>query len=46
VSPFITARWGIQGLFLKEVPVMTHLQLLGGVRIEDEKHKPTGGGGE
>jgi hypothetical protein len=46
VSPFVTARWGIQGLFLKEVPVMTHLQLLGGVRIEDVEDKPKGGGGQ
>ena len=46
VSPFVTARWGIQGLFLKEVPVMTHLQFLGGVRIEDDEDKPTGGGGQ
>lgn len=45
VSPFVTARWGIQGLFLKEVPVMTHLQFLGGVRIEDDESKPGGGGG-
>ena len=33
VSPFVSARWGIQGLFLQEVPAMTHFQLLGGVRI-------------
>ena len=34
VQPFVSARWGVQGLFLDEVPVMTHLLLLGGVRIE------------
>lgn len=33
VAPFVSARWGVQGLFLDEVPVLTHLQLLGGVRI-------------
>lgn len=36
VSPFVSARWGVQGLFLEEVPAMTHLFLLGGVRIERE----------
>jgi hypothetical protein len=34
VQPFVSARWGVQGLFLDEVPVMTHLLLLGGFRIE------------
>lgn len=34
VQPFVSARWGVQGLFLDEVPAMTHLFLLGGVRIE------------
>ena len=34
LQPFVSARWGVQGLFLEEVPAMTHLFLLGGVRIE------------
>lgn len=34
VQPFVSARWAVQGLFLDEVPAMTHLSLLGGVRIE------------
>lgn len=34
IQPFVSARWGVQGLFLEEVPAMTHLFLLGGVRIE------------
>jgi hypothetical protein len=34
VAPFVSARWAAQGLFLDEVPVMTHLFLLGGVRIQ------------
>lgn len=42
VSPFVSARWGVQGLFLNEIPVMTHLVLLGGVRIE--RSRRTGAG--
>ncbi len=34
VSPFVSARWGVQGLFRSEVAVATHLFLLGGVRLE------------
>ena len=34
VSPFVSARWAVQGLFLNELPAMTHLFLLGGVRID------------
>ncbi len=34
VSPFVSARWGVQGLFRSEVSVATHMFLLGGVRIE------------
>ena len=33
VAPFVSAQWGVQALFLSEAPVMTHLSLLGGVRI-------------
>lgn len=33
VAPFVSVRWGVQGLFMEEVPVMTHLLLLAGVRI-------------
>lgn len=38
VSPFVSARWAGQGLFLDEVPAMTHLFLFGGVRIERGQH--------
>jgi len=38
IQPFVSARWGVQGLFLEEVPAMTHLFLLGGVRIERGGH--------
>ena len=41
VAPFVSARWGVQALFLSEAPVMTHLSLLGGVRIR----RGTGEGG-
>jgi hypothetical protein len=34
VSPFVSARWGVQLLFKDEVPVMTHLSLSGGIRIQ------------
>jgi len=43
VAPFVTGRWGIQGLFLDEVPVMTHFFLLGGVRIHEGKELQAGG---
>jgi len=43
VQPFVSARWGVQGLFLDEVPAMTHLFLLGGVRIERGGDTPDGG---
>ena len=43
VSPFVTARWGIQGLFVEKVPVMTHLQLLGGVRLTQTQDSVDGG---
>ncbi len=43
VAPFLTARWGLQGLFLKEVPIMTHFFLLGGVRIQEEEGSSGGG---
>lgn len=43
VAPFVSARWGAQGLFMEEVPVMTHLQLLGGVRIERGREPESGG---
>jgi hypothetical protein len=36
LAPFVTARWGVQGLFQEEVPVVMHLQLLGGVRFGRE----------
>ena len=44
VSPFVSARWGIQGLFLQEVPALTHFQLLGGVRIQGDDSRPGPGG--
>ncbi|MEJ2185945.1 MAG: hypothetical protein P8Z36_08400 [Gemmatimonadota bacterium] len=34
VAPFFAVRWGFQALFLEEMPVMSHLQLLVGVRIQ------------
>lgn len=37
VSPFVSARWGVQALFLSEAPVMTHFTLLGGVRIQSAR---------
>jgi hypothetical protein len=43
VSPFVSARWAAQGLFLDEVPVMTHLFLLGGVRIQRDPEDTSGG---
>ena len=44
VSPFVSARWGVQGLFRSEVSVATHLFLLGGVRIERQVVSTAGGG--
>ena len=44
VSPFVSLRWAVQGLFLPEVPAMTHLFLLGGVRVERGKGTPGEGG--
>lgn len=41
VSPFVSARWGVQALFLEEVPALSHLSLLVGVRI----HRDDRGGG-
>jgi len=43
VSPFISARWGVQGLFLEEIPAATHLFLLGGVRIQRGRDNRVGG---
>lgn len=43
VSPFVSARWTGQGLFLDEVPAMTHLFLFGGVRIERGRQDTTEG---
>jgi hypothetical protein len=43
VSPFVSARWAVQGLFLDEVPAMTHLFLLGGVRIRRDRSNPPQG---
>ena len=34
VAPFLTARWGVQALLQEEVPIMTHFQLLGGIRVK------------
>jgi hypothetical protein len=38
VSPFVSARWAAQVLFTEEIPAMTHLFLLFGVRIEWGRH--------
>jgi hypothetical protein len=43
VAPFVSARWGVQGLFLDEVPAMTHLFLLAGVRFERGRGTPASG---
>lgn len=43
VQPFLSARWGVQGLFLDEIPAMTHLLFLGGVRIARGGDTPDGG---
>jgi len=43
VSPFISVRWAVQGLLHSELPVATHLFLLGGLRIE-RKTAGVGGG--
>lgn len=43
VSPFVAARWGVQGLFLQELPAMTHFSFMGGVRIERNPDKSNGG---
>jgi hypothetical protein len=43
VQPFLTARWGVQGLFQTELPIMTHLRFMGGVRIERGRKDPNGG---
>lgn len=37
VSPFVSARWAVQGLFLDEVPILPHLFLMVGVRVELER---------
>ena len=42
VAPFLSARWAAQGMFLDEVPAMTHFSLLGGVRIERGSWEPGG----
>lgn len=43
VQPFLTARWGVQGLFQPEVAVLTHLRVMGGVRIERSRKDRAGG---
>jgi hypothetical protein len=43
VSPFVSARWGVQGLFRSGVSVATHMFLLGGVRIERQPNVVVGG---
>jgi len=45
VSPFLTARWAVQGLFLEEIPAATHLFLMGGVRIARGRDAGPEGGG-
>jgi hypothetical protein len=41
-APFLSARWAAQGMFLEEVPALTHFSLLGGVRIERGSGVPGG----
>ena len=43
ISPFVSVKWAVQGLFLDEVPVMPHLLILVGARIPFERIKLTGG---
>lgn len=43
VSPFVSARWGVQALFLDEIPAVTHFFLFGGVRIERGRKTSSGG---
>lgn len=43
VAPFLSARWAVQGMFLEEVPAMTHFSLLGGVRIDRGLDEHVGG---
>jgi hypothetical protein len=43
VSPFLSAKWAVQGLFRSEVSVVTHLFVLGGVRIERQHAAVVGG---
>ena len=43
VAPFVSAQWAVQGLFLDEVPAMTHLLILFGVRINQARATPTEG---
>ena len=43
ISPFVTARWAVQGLFLEEIPAATHLFLLGGIRIARGRDAGPGG---
>jgi hypothetical protein len=42
ITPFVSTRWAAQGMFLDEVPAMTHFSLLGGVRIERGSGEPGG----
>lgn len=44
-APFVTARWSLQGMFLEEVPAMTHLLLMAGVRVRSRRARPEEGGG-
>ncbi len=43
VSPFVSARWAVQGLFLEEIPAATHLFLLAGIRIHRGRDSRVGG---
>jgi len=45
VSPFLSARWAVQGLFLEEIPAATHLFLMGGVRLARGRDAGPAGGG-
>lgn len=43
IDPFVSAQWAWQGLFLDEVPVMSHLLVLVGARIPWGRINPASG---
>jgi hypothetical protein len=43
VAPFISAQWAVQGMFLDEIPVMTHFFITVGVRFDWGRAMPAAG---